>query len=772
MKRAISILLCAVLFLGLMSMLTSAASFQITYYTEDVYAGGIIDMYVFTEKGGVAPFTYQWQVDVGIGDGHWYDLEEGSNYTGTTTDHLQIHTVTGEYSDWNVIPFRCVVTDVEGTTLFSPDIFADIYPTSHLMPNLEAWGFELYEPTLTNVTGFQTSDYTNYTAYAYAGSKLDILVGSPPVESRAILTNSEVRLTREIYITENGHTTKVGDKTTYIPYTIGKNAVTMELKLHVTIGNYDLGDLDTKTIQITTSKPTVLSTATAKTDCSLLRYAYNESQKLSSISKGAEVEILGKEGSYYQVYYGSFVGYVGADLLSVQTPGDDPVIKTVDLTIPQPLDGESPAFSCELLTPGCKLYHTDPITWLDEQSGEFMSPGDTFTENRGYTLSIWLSAVEGHKFQVDAAGNPKLTGSINGNLPPFFNRAYEQDPEQVIELRYTFYAKKAPEHTCAPVYVSGTAPTCTEAGQEAHYHCACGQDYQDAAATQPVDLRYWGTIPALGHAEGGWSGNGTHHYKKCTRCYQVLPGTNAPHTGGTASCLQMAVCTVCNATYGKTDTGHRWSTGWDYKEKQGHAQICTDCKTGSPLLPHTPGPAATEDSPQTCTDCGYILTPAKNHVHRLTKVEARIPTCTTPGNQSYYTCNGCADLFADKNGSEVLTGSVLLPMLPHQEAEGWSFDGLQHWKTCQYCQQPLPETLRFHELGGNICAICGYIGGTVPETMPPETAPTQPAPTPSATIPDAGGVDIAPGWAIGVMLGLICFGIAIVATTLLRNKKG
>ena len=71
-----------------------------------------------------------------------------------------------------------------------------------------------------------------------------------------------------------------------------------------------------------------------------------------------------------------------------------------------------------------------------------MTPNEKFREGQAYTLTVWIEAKSGYKFQVDASYNPKLTGSINVEGMPFIHKAYEQDPEQVIEFSYTFIAKK------------------------------------------------------------------------------------------------------------------------------------------------------------------------------------------------------------------------------------------------------------------------------------------------------------------------------------------
>lgn len=791
MRRKTCFLLCILMLSILLVLPASADIFQVSYYEEAIYAGGVVDLYAFAGNGGVEPFTYQWQAK-GYG---WIDLEDNARYKGTKTNHLRLYTEPGSYGDLDSIPFQCAVTDAEGTTFYTPDIYMEIYPTDNLIPNMKAWGYGLYTPSLTNVTGLKASGTSDYTASASAGSKINIFCGSKPVEEKEILRNSEVKLTREIHITENGHTTKVGDQTTYIPYTVGTNAVTVEIKLRLSIGAYDLGEFDRKTIKISTSKPTVTSTAAANTSCSLLRYTYNESQKLASIPKGAAVEILGKEGSYYQVFYNNMVGYVGASLLNAQQSSYNPVIKNVDVTIAEPVAGEKPTFTCNILTEGCQLYKTEPVTWYDKTAAKFLSSADKFTEGHSYDLTIWLAAKSGYKFQVDSSYKPKLTGSINGNLPPYINKAYEQDPEEVIQLTYTFnnVKDKEPEqtHTCTPVLVERVEPTCTEKGHKAYYYCSCGMYYGDAAGTQSVDPSTWGDIEATGHTVSGWRTTQVYHYTVCTSCGDMLEQED--HKDGTATCTEKAKCSVCGYAYGREEPDHRWSPTWLYQDAAGHAWICADCKAHSDIEPHTPGPAATETTPQTCKDCGYIIKPAKNHTHTLTKAAQVSATCIREGSIEYYTCSGCSDRFTDAAGKHKLSAdmSVAVGALGHTTSDCWSSDREYHWRTCTTCQAVLDETRMLHEAADGTCATCGYVIGSAPPPQVTGTTPPEPTDPGKEAIPSTEAVPgtetvpsgdapnsqpplaqtKTPGWAMAVMIGLVCFGASITATVIILKRK-
>ena len=308
-----------------------------------------------------------------------------SKYSGTKTNHLRLYTSPGNYDGWEEIPFQCVVTASDGTVRHTDNIYMYIYPTDKLIPNMKNWGYGLYTPSITNAIDLYTKDDVNYTASTCAGTNLKIICGSKPVDDKPILRKSEVALTTEIHITENGKTTVSGNYTSNIPYTVGKTQVQIKEKL--TIGGHDLGYFDAKTIDITVAKPQVIGTGTAKSDCSLLRYTYNESQKLTTIPKGTSLEIVGEEGGYYQVYYNGYVGYVGKTLLNFGATATGKLITNVDVTIPKPVAGQTPAGTCTIHTTGCELYKTDPVTWTDA-SGKFMKSTDKFQEGQKYTVSI------------------------------------------------------------------------------------------------------------------------------------------------------------------------------------------------------------------------------------------------------------------------------------------------------------------------------------------------------------------------------------------------
>ena len=725
MKRMLAIMLCLVMLAGLLALPVSALSYYVSCYEENIYAGGIVDLYAYPNEGNTEEFTYQWQYDAGFGgNSSWYDVPDNDHYSGGKTNHLQIHTSTGVYGGWEEIPFQCVVTAPDGTVRKSSNIYIEIYPTENLVPDMKEWGYGLFAPQVTNVIDLYTKDEVNYTASAYAGAKLKMWCGSKSIDDKPVLRKSEVNLKTEIHITENGHTTVSANNTSYIPYTVGQLKV--EFKQKLTIGGHDLGYFDTKTVNVTVSQPATRMTAPAKSDCSLLRYTYNESQKLASISKGTMLNIVGEDSSYYQVYYNGYVGYVGKSQVGTTAQADGMLIKEVDVTIPRPVAGQSPTNTCTVETAACTLYPTDPVTWTDE-SGKILKSTDKFQEGKRYTVSIWLSARSGYQFQTDAAGKPKLAGAINGDLPPFINKAYEQDPKQVIELTYTF----------------GSTPAAPEAPAE-------------PPVTTPV-------TPTHTHTPSPWRSTGAYHYKACTSCGDFL--TSEDHKGGAATCTEEGTCSVCGYAYLEVTENHTPDTSkWTACGNLYHAHLCKLCGAHCDARDHVPGPEATETSAQTCKDCGFILQPAKNHTHQLTHMPYVAPTCLATGTVEHYACSGCSTLFADAEGKQQIETSIIIPYLTHETADDWGMDETFHWRSCKLCKTLLDETKMRHDMTEGKCTTCNYVIGdriTDPGTTPAETTPEA----------DHNTEQDNNAWIKILLVALVCFAAAITTTVIILKKK-
>ena len=241
-------------------------------------------------------------------------------------------------------------------------------------------------------------------------------------------------------------------------------------------------------------------------------------------------------------------------------------------------------------------------------------------------------------------------------------------------------------HVCAShlTKVEAKPADCTNPGNKEHYKCECGNLYKDADALVPTDLSEV-TIAALGH---DWKA---------------------------ATCTDPKTCKRCGETEGAA-LGHDWEGEWS-SNADNHWHACTRCDAKDGKGAHNPGASATETTPQTCTDCGYVIDPATGHVcaNHLTKVDRVEADCTTPGNIEHYKCT-CNKLYADLTASVPLTEEqVKLNALGHNWAGEWKSDATGHWRECTRDPEH-HSTKESHNPGPaatedtpQTCTDCGYV---------------------------------------------------------------
>lgn len=179
--------------------------------------------------------------------------------------------------------------------------------------------------------------------------------------------------------------------------------------------------------------------------------------------------------------------------------------------------------------------------------------------------------------------------------------------------------------------VSAIESTCSEHGHSAYYQCSKCNKYFDENKNSLDALP---ELPLLDHTLGNWITNSNEHYKECSVCHQqVLKGN------------------------------------------------------------HIPGPEATVDTPQTCTECGYVIKEAIGHVHTAGElVNAVDPTCTSDGHVAYYECTTCHLYFEDsecKNKIEniVLTGGHIMSELTPAKDATCTEDGNLAYYHCSRCNK-------------------------------------------------------------------------------------
>ena len=152
-----------------------------------------------------------------------------------------------------------------------------------------------------------------------------------------------------------------------------------------------------------------------------------------------------------------------------------------------------------------------------------------------------------------------------------------------------------------------------------------------------------------------WTTDETDHWKECQTvgCGNIVD--KAHHSGGEATCVKKAICSVCNAEYGNVDTSNHK-----------HTEL-RDVK------------AATEQEKGYtgdiwCLDCNKKIaegTEVDKLTHELKQVEAKEATVTEQGNIRYYHCDNCDKYFADANGTkEISFEETVIKNLPPEIIEG------------------------------------------------------------------------------------------------------
>lgn len=189
---------------------------------------------------------------------------------------------------------------------------------------------------------------------------------------------------------------------------------------------------------------------------------------------------------------------------------------------------------------------------------------------------------------------------------------------------------------------------------------------------------------------------------------------------------------------------------------QGHWYQCTVCGNQTDLESHIPGNEPTEEAPQTCTACGYMLQPALGHTHEFSA------QWSTDEQAHWHTCSGCHEFDGLENHSYANDCATACDICgytretSHAYAAQWEHDAADHWHSCTICgnrsdTQPHTPGPPATHTAPQRCTGCGY------EISPILAAPAEKSP--DRTLPVVFGA-----------AGLLSLG-ALVGTLLKKRKK-
>ena len=194
------------------------------------------------------------------------------------------------------------------------------------------------------------------------------------------------------------------------------------------------------------------------------------------------------------------------------------------------------------------------------------------------------------------------------------------------------------------VATAAVAPTCTETGNSAYWTCSvCGKHFSDAEGTTEIAADSW-ILPAKGHTlvataavAPSCTEAGNSAYWTCSVC-----GKHFSDAEGTTE--------IAADSWIIPAAGHIWDNG----------QVVTPatCTAEGQML-------------YTCTVCGTTRTEVIAKLpHTIREVAAVAPTCTLPGNSTYYVCDSCGHFFSDAEGTtEIAQDSWVIPANGHTWGE-------------------------------------------------------------------------------------------------------
>lgn len=243
---------------------------------------------------------------------------------------------------------------------------------------------------------------------------------------------------------------------------------------------------------------------------------------------------------------------------------------------------------------------------------------------------------------------------------------------------------------------SGGTATCTNQAV-----CTkCGETYGDLDPNNHTGIVTWIQTATAHHSvynccNATVTAEKAHKWEKdvCLEC-----GYPCQHTGGTATCSQMAVCEICGSQYGVLDPDrHQAADTWT-KEKDKHYHKCVyGCDTHLDEADCSGG-TATCSKNAVCTVCGNTY--GKLRAHHLEHRKEITATYTKAGNIEYWHCTDCMKNFSDEAGSQEVADTVL-PVLEHTHTYGeWTITqapasdktGIKT-KSCTLCGHTITEVV-------------------------------------------------------------------------------
>lgn len=373
-------------------------------------------------------------------------------------------------------------------------------------------------------------------------------------------------------------------------------------------------------------------------------------------------------------------------------------------------------------------------TFVD--AANFVIDGDTITvlyraQVRGNSQYPYALTCDGAQAVYDS----QLTGAIDKNQTSkyvYFTVTYTAEEFQDLTHQTVTLGNGASAAAFVTVTVehqveavAGVAPTCTQDGSKAYWHCtSCGKYFADEACTQEIqDIDTWKVIPAIGHDYGEpvfrWSDDG----KTCTATFTC--GNDETHV----ETLDAEVTSNLKTAPTCTEKGVTAYTAKVNFQDQDYTDTLE--LTDIPATGHAYGEPAFQWSAdgKTCTvtfTCGNDASHVEVLNAQVTSNLKTAPTCTEMGVTAYT----AQVTFQD----ETYTATLELTDIP---AAG-------------------------HHYEDGVCTVCGEKD---PDYVEPTTEPTKPATDPDG--PDQTG-DTTP---VALLMSLLLISAACLRVIIAKSRK-
>lgn len=285
---------------------------------------------------------------------------------------------------------------------------------------------------------------------------------------------------------------------------------------------------------------------------------------------------------------------------------------------------------------------------------------ETAAEDKALTQEGFVVPAEGAeaKGSLDIpAGGDKLIVDVRGT----------GDDNKCVNVAYILIKS----HVHSFEAVAATAKTCTEPGNLAYWKCTgCGRLFKDAEGKTETTLKEV-TIPASHDFTDVVDNKDGTHSGSCTVCGEKV---NAQaHTGGKATCIKKAECSVCGTKYGEL-VPHKFT-----KQIKTDAYLANsgNCLEGVVYY----------FACEVCEAKGTETYKGEKKGHTLAAVEAKAATCKVTGLNAHWKCTVCQSIFKDEQGKEETTmKELVVPKSKHTPSDIVDNEYGTHSYTCKVCR--------------------------------------------------------------------------------------